>query len=363
MQPANVSRSLVTTALLIVVLWGIAQARPFLVPISIAALLAFMMAPLVRSLRRIRVPELLAIVISALVLILPLSAIVYGIVRQAQAFAKDIPGIMTSLEERWRAFSQGAFAERFGLEPLLDPSAVVDRLGASAGQGVQLVITGLGALLNAGSQLALVLLFTVLMLSARCKLRGCSERILAQKKGLESNRIIDDVTVLIQRFLTARLLIVAIVAAADFGVLALFKINYAFLLAAFLGVMTLVPAIGFIAGAIPAVIVSLATGHGWLATAFMTGGLVGISAIENYLLTPMLVGGRLNINALATFVGLFAGGLLWGIWGMLLAVPALGVIRIVFAAIPRLRPWGELLVDKTDGQATPREIRKDARAA
>lgn len=359
----QISKGLVTTALLVVVLWGIAQARPFLVPLSIAALLAFMMAPLVRTLRRVRVPELVAIVLSLLVMLLPLSAVIYGIVRQSQAFAKDLPSIIASLEDKWLALSHSSFVKHWGLAPHLDPTALVQRLGASAGQGVQLIITGLGALLNAGSQLALVLLFTVMMLASRVKLRHCSDRIVSGYKGIESKTLLDDVTVLIERFLTARLLIVAIIAALDFGVLAVAKIPYAFLLAAFLGLMTLVPAVGFLVGVIPPIVVSLATGHGLLATLLMTGGLIAMSAVENYALTPMLVGGRLNINALATFVGLFAGGLLWGIWGMLLSVPILGVLRIVFSAIPEMRPWGELLADKTVGEASPKQIRRDSRAA
>jgi predicted PurR-regulated permease PerM len=48
---------------------------------------------------------------------------------------------------------------------------------------------------------------------------------------------------------------------------------------------------------------------------------------------------------LATFLGVFAGGLLWGIAGMFLSVLFLGVLRIAFSATPALEPWGELLAE------------------
>lgn len=358
MQPVNVPRGLAVTALLVVVLWGAAQGRPFLVPLSVAALLAFMMAPLVRLLVRVRVPELLAITISALALVLPCLGLIYALIRQGQAFVGDLPNIIMSLEDQLRAFSRSAFAQRLGLGEFFDPFNITKQLGESAGQGVTLVISGLGAVLSAGSQLALVLLFSVLMLASRRRLRHCAEQVVSRNKRFESKQLINDVSTLIQRFLVARLSIAFMIAAVDFAILAAFQVKYSFLLATFLGVMTLVPAIGYLISVIPPIFVSIAMGHSLLSTLFLFGALTGVSAIENYFLTPKLVGGRLNINALATFVGLFAGGLLWGIWGMLLSVPILGVIRIVFSALPSLQPWGELLADKPNGHPSAHEIRQ-----
>jgi predicted PurR-regulated permease PerM len=105
----------------------------------------------------------------------------------------------------------------------------------------------------------------------------------------------------------------------------------------------------------------LVTGHSVSQTLVMTAILFGISAIENYVLTPKLVGNRLNLNALTCFIGLFAGGLLWGIWGMFLSIPILGVVRIVFAAIPALEGWGELLSDKLD--TSPSELIRKPKAS
>jgi hypothetical protein len=56
-------------------------------------------------------------------------------------------------------------------------------------------------------------------------------------------------------------------------------------------------------------------------------------------ITPKWVGHRLKLNFLATYLAFFAGGLLWGAWGMILSVPLLGLIRIACIASPTLRPW------------------------
>ena len=114
----------------------------------------------------------------------------------------------------------------------------------------------------------------------------------------------------------------------------------------FLGVLTAVPAIGFIIGVIPPLLVSLANGFGLFKTGAIFLALVVVSIIEGNYMTPKMVGGSLNINALAVFVGLFAGGLIWGVWGMFLSIPVLGILRIVFHAAPALQPWSELLAER-----------------
>lgn len=346
MQQVAFSRGLFTIALLVIVMWGVAQARPFLVPLCIAALLAFLMAPLVRALRRLKVPESIAITTSALVLILPFFGILYALFIQGQHLIQDFPAIMLSIETELKQLSRHAFVRRFELSSYFQPSKLLERLASGAGQGVQIAITGLGAVLNAGSHLALVLLFAIVMLASRDRLRRSAVRLTARNGDNQSVRMIEDASILIQRFLVARLTIALIITSADLVIFFAFNMKYALLLATFMGFMTLVPAVGFIISVIPPILVSLATGQSVFATLIMFGALTGMSALENYILTPTLLGNRLNINVLATFVGLFAGGLLWGIGGMLLSVPILGVIRIVFSEFPSLQPWGELLAEK-----------------
>jgi predicted PurR-regulated permease PerM len=234
------------------------------------------------------------------------------------------------------------------MTPDFNIEAIVRRLEGSASQGIQILISGLGAIVGAGSQLALVLLFAVLMLASRKHLYRSSKKILKQSMHVEQPQLLEEVVDLFEQFLLARLLIVAIIGGADTIILFAFGIEYAILMGSFLGVMTLIPAVGFIIGVIPPIIVSFALHHSFLETLFMFLALFVMSIIEGNVLTPKMVGKKLNINALSTFVGLFAGGLLWGAWGMFLSIPVLGVLRIIFNAVPSLQPWGDLLAEKDE---------------
>ncbi len=340
------SSGLSTATFLVILFWGISVGSPFLIPLCIAALLAFLLAPLVRIMKIVRIPEWLAITLSAILLLLPFSAVGYLLLNQGQALMHDFPKIIRSLNQLFFNLSHSAFGERLNLSEQLDITKLTNNLAMQAGQGIQILLSGLGAVLNAGSLTALVLLFTVLMLASRAHLRRSGEALLAQSEDLNPKAVLDDIASLIERFLISRALIVLIIGAADLGILLFFGIDYAALLAAFLGVMTIVPAIGFILGVLPPIIVALTTGHSVLATLALVGALFVMSIIEGNVLTPKMSGKSLNINALTSFVGLFAGGLLWGLWGMFLAIPILGVVRIAFSASPRTAAWGDLLSDK-----------------
>jgi predicted PurR-regulated permease PerM len=337
-------------AFLIVLLWGVGEGRAFLIPLCVAGLLAFLMAPIHRFLqRRLKAPDGVAVALSAIALISPLLLIGYLLVRQGEGLVQDFPHLLRVAQEQFARFSEGPWGRRLGLAGM-GAQELLNRVSSSAGQGIIIVVASLGALINAGSQGVLILLFSVLMLASRVHLRRSGERIIAQSPAFHGPRLLDEVVSLVQHFLTARMLIVGIIGAAASVVLALFGVSYSVFLGGLIGLFTLVPAVGFLISLVPTLAVAFASGHSFGSVLAMTGCLVALSIIEGNVLTPKMVGNRLNINALTSFVGLFAGGLLWGVWGMFLAIPILGVIRIAFSAVPTLHPWGELLADRTEGE-------------
>ena len=72
-----------------------------------------------------------------------------------------------------------------------------------------------------------------------------------------------------------------------------------------------------------------------------------IIAIENNILTPTITGGSVHLNPLVTILGLILAATIWGIPGMILIIPTLGVIKIICDNIEGLEPYGYILgIDK-----------------
>jgi predicted PurR-regulated permease PerM len=75
----------------------------------------------------------------------------------------------------------------------------------------------------------------------------------------------------------------------------------------------------------------------------VAGVTLVITTLEGFLLTPMMMGRAARMNPLAIFVGLLFWSWLWGIWGTVLAVPMLMMLKSVCDHVEDLRPVGELL--------------------
>jgi predicted PurR-regulated permease PerM len=71
-----------------------------------------------------------------------------------------------------------------------------------------------------------------------------------------------------------------------------------------------------------------------------------IQLTENNLITPVIVGSKVKVNTMVVILAILIGGSLWGVSGMILFIPLMGVLKITFDRIPSLAPYGYLLGDK-----------------
>jgi predicted PurR-regulated permease PerM len=85
---------------------------------------------------------------------------------------------------------------------------------------------------------------------------------------------------------------------------------------------------------------------GDLPMAALVGGVsIAITSIEGFLFTPIVFGRAARVNPVAVFIGFLFWGWLWGLWGMLLALPLLLIMRAIADKVEDLAPLAELLSD------------------
>jgi predicted PurR-regulated permease PerM len=84
-------------------------------------------------------------------------------------------------------------------------------------------------------------------------------------------------------------------------------------------------------------------------TVAMTATIAGVSllitTLEGFVLTPLLIGRAASMNQVAVFAGLLFWSWIWGVWGILLAVPMMMVVKVVCDHVEPLQPVGHLLGD------------------
>ena len=120
-------------------------------------------------------------------------------------------------------------------------------------------------------------------------------------------------------------------------------VKYAVFFAILCGLLEIIPFIGNLTGNMLTVLMVIVQGGstGMILAVLLTYAV--IQFIQSYLLEPLVVGAGVNINPLFTIIVLVVGELIWGIPGLVLAIPLLGIVKIICDHIEPLKPYGYLI--------------------
>jgi predicted PurR-regulated permease PerM len=322
-------------------LWTV---RDVLSPFVVAVILAYVLRPIVGLLsRRTGLPRVAgaAIVLAALVVLLALLLVLLLPVfaRELRAFASGMPRLLLGL--RVMLASQETISV-FGLT--LDLDAIADeatRAVVAAAREASLQIVGrvvgtVETLLNA--ILALVIAFYLLVDFPR--FRRAVGGALPPAPRNELGALVNEVDRVLGQFLRAEVLLVVIMSSVTWVSLTVLGIRYALVLALLAGVLELIPFIGPIMAATPAVILGflLPSPFGW--PPLVNAGVVALTYFllrhaEDYFVIPQVLGRAVELHPLAAMFAAFAGLRLGGILGMFLGVPLAAVLRLLLIYLYR----------------------------
>jgi predicted PurR-regulated permease PerM len=102
---------------------------------------------------------------------------------------------------------------------------------------------------------------------------------------------------------------------------------------------------GLIAIALP-ILIATVTSDGYLTQLWIIIAYLIIQFVDNNFLVPYIVSSKVKINALISILAVLMGGALWGVAGMFLSIPLVGILKIIFDRVEGMQPWGELLGDE-----------------
>jgi predicted PurR-regulated permease PerM len=134
-----------------------------------------------------------------------------------------------------------------------------------------------------------------------------------------------------------------IVATLNTIALLLIGVPYAVLLGVLGALLNILPFIGGILAVLLPILIATITIDGFQAQFWVIISYMFIQFIDNHFLVPYIVASKVRINALVSIVIVLLGGALWGISGMFLSIPFIGVMKIIFDRLPEMKPWGMLL--------------------
>lgn len=157
-------------------------------------------------------------------------------------------------------------------------------------------------------------------------------------------RILQD----IETYISVKVLLGLFQAVPTYAVLAIVGVEAPIFWAMVIFLFSFIPTIGTMIGIAFPALMTLIQFETLTPLVIVLATLVPVQLLASNYLEPKLMGDRLNLSALAVFIGIFAGGAIWGVVGALVIVPLLAIAVIVFSRIPSMRPVAILM--SSDGE-------------
>jgi len=312
-----------------------------LIPIAFALLLSILLNPLVTRFQRWKVPHAISIILTMLIALATIIAIGYFLSTQIMSFKSDLPLLKKKFGEMLVQF-QGWIQYHMGVT-----LSKQNQIFSESEAGIRPVVTqALGSVLGGLAVSILVPIYIFLFLFYKTLFLNFLYEVFAEENSKEVGSVLHQTKGAIQNYMVGLLVEGAIVASLNTIALFILGVKYAVMLGILGAILNVLPFIGGILAVILPLIMATATKDGMHTQIGIIIAYVIIQFIDNHFLVPWIVSAKVRINALISIVVVLLGGAVWGISGMFLSIPFIGVIKIIFDRIPELKPWGKVLGDE-----------------
>ncbi|OFW22960.1 MAG: hypothetical protein A3G21_01465 [Acidobacteria bacterium RIFCSPLOWO2_12_FULL_66_21] len=328
------------TVLAIVLVWSAYLVRDVLLIIYVSGLLAIGFSPIVRLIERQKVlpigtrrfPRWVAILVLYIVILGTITGIGFLIVPPLVHQGQQLWNALPSMFDRAQEF---LIAKGILKEHLTWQQAVVRAPVSGGGEAVGTVVGAVIGVAGGVIGLVTIVILTFYFLIEADALRGGMLRLFAPRERARVAAASREVTIKVSAWLGGQLLLGGIIGLTSAVGLWLLGIPFFYVLALISGIGELIPVIGPILSAIPAIAVA--------ATVSLNKVLLVIvffvlqQQFENHVLVPKVMSRQVGVSAVTVIVALLIGAKLLGIVGAILAVPTAAILQVVFLELTTSR--------------------------
>lgn len=332
---------------------GLVQARTFLIPFTTAVILALLVLPLSQKMEKGFINRGWASFLNTILLLLVSWGFMALISFQVKNVVDDWPEIRETMEPKI------AQAKSFILEhtpineedlsPSQENGSSISLPGPSSGAG-QRAAGIFGAVFGFMGDYLLCFIYIFFLLNYRSRFRRFLLKLFPDSKRKRINTVISNSAVVTQKYLIGKIFLIGLLAVLYAIGLGISGVNNFILVSVLAALFSIIPYIGNIIG------FGMAMIFGYLVSG-ETGVLIGIlltfsiaQFVESYILEPYIVGDQVDLHPFFVILSVIVGGMIWGVMGMILAIPILAIINVVLVNIRSLKPFGFLISQEEDSE-------------
>lgn len=322
---------------------GLSKAKGFLAPLMTAVILSLVVLPLSHFMER-KMKRNIASLINSFILFLISIGLMAIISFQIRSFSEDWPKIKQAMEPKIEQVKNFALKHTpIDKEDIKEAKNNSSQLGSGASERIKSFMSGISSFV---ANYLLTFVYVFFLLNYRHIFKNFLLRVFPDERRKTIKTIINKSAKVAPQYLIGKLMLMGLLAIIYSIGLGISGVNNFILVSVIAAVLTLIPYVGNILG------FALAVAFGYL-TSGDTTVLIGIALtftltqfVESYVLQPYVVGERVDVHPFFIIVSVIIGNMVWGIIGMILAIPIMGIITVILLNIKELKPFGILLSKK-----------------
>ena len=332
---------------------GMYFAREFLIPMAIGMVLATLFLPMCQWLEGRRVPRSIAVALCMLVILLFIVGVGSLIWWQVTSLASDFDLIkersLTAVDsiQQYIYTNLGISAE--------EQSKILSDEKPSMSTMAQMIAGSVTAVL---SGMVFILVYVFLFLYNRVHIKKFILKLAAPEHKTQTEQLVHSAAKVSQQYLVGlakMIFCLWIMYGIGFSLLG---VKNAVFYAVLCGLLEIIPFIGNITGTSITVLVAAVHGASFPILLGIVGTYIVVQLIQGWILEPLILGPQVRINPLFTIIVLIVGELIWGIPGIVLAIPMIAMLKIVCDHIEPLKPYGFLIGEIETNKKAPGFIKR-----
>jgi predicted PurR-regulated permease PerM len=331
--------------LLFLIIVGLVYAKVFLMPLTIGGILATLFLPFCHWLEDKKLPKGIAVFACFLTLLLIIAILFFLLGWKVFELTNDVSLLKQKAIDTFKNAQEYIFTH-LGVS-VKEQIEILKSEQPSYSSIMEIVA---GSLTNILTNLVLVFVYFLFLLYYRSHLKNFLLKLSLPSQRIEMEQIIHSATNVSQQYLlglSKMIFCLWIMYGIGFSIIG---VENALFFAILCGLLEIVPFVGNITGTTLTVLVSALHGAEFSMLIGIVITYAIVQFIQGWVLEPLILGPQVKINPLFTILALVLGELLWGISGIILAIPLTAIFKIICDHIEPLKPYGFLIGEIEDGK-------------
>lgn len=354
-RSVKIAANLLMLVLIVLICYSL---QSIIVPILFAIILSVLMLPICERFEKWGINRAFSSLFTLLLFILMVIGLGYLIVSQTINIGQDASDIVNKIRTLGLRILEWT-SDKFHMsrnELIQRAESELANSASSIGSYITGLINSIGNSLSFGILVPIMIFF---FLYYREFFKEFFFRVFSTTPREEIEKVLHKIYDVLQNYLVGLITVMGIIGVLNTIGLMILGIQYAWFFGALAAILTIFPYIGiFIGSLIPALFALATKDSAWYAAGVILW-FQAVQTLEGNFITPKVVGGKANLNPLVSLLSFFLGGMLFGIPGMILALPLMAILKVIFDSTSGTKAYGFLLSEPDDSFIlTEKQIRK-----